>query len=301
MPDNLDNDLLRRFKPYPAYRPSGVDWLGQVPVHWKVKRLKYSAPIRVSKLDGKPEEAIYVGLEHIESWTGRLLLENQPESVDSTVTSFGAGDVLFGKLRPYLAKSAGPDFSGAATSEILALRPRSDCLQSYLMYCLLNQPFVHWINGFTYGARMPRVSPDQVGISSMPLPPVHEQRAIATFLDRETAKIDSLIVKKERLIGLLHEQRAALINRAVTKGLDSDVPMKDSRVDWLDEIPAPWSVTQLRRLITQVTHPLRVQPEQVYREIGIRSWGRGIFHKDPVTGSHLGDKRVFKSGRANSC
>ena len=72
-------------QPYPAYKPSGVQWMGDVPAHWEVKRLKYSAPIRVSKLDRKPEEATYVGLEHIESSTGQLLLESQPESVDSVV------------------------------------------------------------------------------------------------------------------------------------------------------------------------------------------------------------------------
>ena len=96
-------------KGYATYKPSGVEWLGEVPSHWEVRRLKYSAPIRVSKLNRKPEEVTYVGLEHIESSTGRLLLNNQPESVDSVVGAFGAGDVLFGKLRPYLAKSARPD------------------------------------------------------------------------------------------------------------------------------------------------------------------------------------------------
>ena len=245
MTDPLDNGLLRWLKPYSAYRPSNVEWLGEVPSHWEVRRLKYSAPIRVGKLDRKPEEATYVGLEHIESWTGQLLLNNQPESVDSVVGSFFAGDVLFGKLRPYLAKSARPDFDGVATGEILALRPQSDCLQSYVMYCLLSEPYVRWINVFTYGAKMPRVSPDQVGISSMPIPPLPEQRAIAEFLDRETAKIDSLVAKKERLIELLREKRTALISRAVTKGLDPDVPMKDSGVDWLGKIPAHWEVKRL--------------------------------------------------------
>ncbi len=231
-----------RLDPYPAYKPSGVEWLGDVPAHWEVRRLKYSAPIRVSKLDRKPEEATYVGLEHVESQTGRLLLDNQPENVDSIVASFEAGDVLFGKLRPYLAKSARPDFNGVATSEILALRPLRDFLQSYAMYCLLNEAYVRWVNVFTYGARMPRVSPDQVGISYMPLPPSPEQRAIATFLDRETAKIDALVAKKERLTELLHEKRAALISRAVTRGLDADAPMKDSGVEWLGQVPAHWEV-----------------------------------------------------------
>ena len=233
-------------QPYPAYKPSGIPWFDNIPAHWEVKRLKYSAPLRIDKLDRKPEDANYVGLENIEPWTGRLLLDNQPESVDSVVTSFGAGDVLFGKLRPYLAKSARPDFDGVATSEVVALRPLSDCSQSYVMYCLLNEPYIRWIDVFTYGARMPRVSPDQVAISSMPLPPLAEQRAIAAFLDRETAKIDALVAMKERLIELLQEKRTTLISRAVTKGLDSNVPMKESGVEWLGEIPAPWEVKRLR-------------------------------------------------------
>ena len=234
-----------------------------------------------------------MGLEHIESWTGRLLLDNQPESIDSNVASFGAGDVLFGKLRPYLAKSARPDFSGVATSEVLALQPLRDWLQDYLMYCLLNELYVQWINVFTYGARMPRVSPDQVAVSSMPLPPLAEQRAIAAFLDRYTAKIDALVSKKERLIELLQEKRTALISQAVTGGLDLNTPSKDSGIEGLGEIPAHWEVTALRRLISQVAHPLTVDQEQTYREIGIRSWGKGIFHKEPIQGVHLGDKRVF--------
>jgi restriction endonuclease S subunit len=241
----------RRFNRYPAYKDSGVEWLGEIPAHWEVKRLKYVAPARISKLDVKLDDAVYVGLEHVESWTGRLLLENQPETVDSVVGSFRAGDVLFGKLRPYLAKVARPDFDGVCTSEILPLRPVPECSQSYLMYELLNAPYIRWLDSLTYGTKMPRVSPDQVASSFVGLPPLPEQRAIAAFLDRETARIDALVAKKERLIALLQEQRTALITRAVTKGLDPTVPMKDSGVEWLGEIPAHWEVKRLKFLLAE--------------------------------------------------
>ena len=236
----------RRFRPYPEYRDSGVEWLGQVPAHWSVKRLKFLAPARISKLDTKPEDAVYVGLEHVESWTGRLLLESQPASVDSIVSSFAAGDVLLDKLRPYLAKAARPAFDGVCTSEILPLRPNRECIQSYLMYCLLNALYVRWLDSLTYGAKMPHVNPNQVGNSRFPLPPKPEQLAIAEFLDRETARIDALVAKKERLIELLREKRTALITRAVTRGLDPNVPMKDSGVEWLGEVPAHWEVQRLK-------------------------------------------------------
>lgn len=225
----------RRFRPYPEYRESGVDWLGEIPVHWDAKRLKSLVSARASSLDTKPDDAVYVGLEH--------------ESVDSIVSSFSAGDILLGKLRPYLAKVARPDFDGVCTSEILALRPGPGCFQNYMMYCLLNEPYVRWLDSLTYGAKMPRVSPDQVCGSHAPVPPETEQHAIADFLDRETAKIDALVARKERLIELLKEKRTALITRAVTRGLDPNVPMEDSGIEWLGEIPAHWKLMPLKRIL----------------------------------------------------
>lgn len=231
-----------RYKPYPAYKDSGAEWLGEVPSHWVVKRLKFIAPVRTDKVKADAEDEVYLGLEQIESWTGRLLLDGRPDVVDSVVCAFSAGDVLFGKLRPYLAKAARPDFAGVCTSEVLPLQPTSDCLQSYLLYEVLNIAFIQWLDSLTYGTKMPRVSPSQVSDTIFMLPPQPEQRAIADFLDRETARLDALVTKKERLIDLLLEQRTALITRAVTKGLDPKVPMKNSGTEWLEQMPAHWEV-----------------------------------------------------------
>ena len=253
----------RRFNPYPAYKDSGVEWLGEIPAHWDLQRLKYVAPVRISKLDTKPEDVPYLGLEHLESRTGRLLLENQPETVDSVVGSFCAGDVLFGKLRPYLGKAARPDFAGVCTSELLVLRPITGCHQSYLFYCLLSTSFIRWVDSLTYGTKMPRLSPEQLRSSFLPLPEEKEQRAVATFLDRETASIDGLVAKKERLIELLQEKRTALISRAVTKGLDPNVLMKDSGVEWLGEIPAHWEVKPFTKYVVEKSDYRGKTPEKV--------------------------------------
>lgn len=236
----------QRFKRYPTYKDSGVGCLGEIPAHWEVKRLKYVAPVRNSKLEAKPDDMCYVGLENVVPWTGNLLLDTQPESVESVVGTFRAGDVLFGKLRPYLAKAASPDFDGVCTTEILALSPTSGWLQRYLMYFLLNAPYVRWIDALTFGAKMPRLSAEQITSSYVSAPPEREQRAIAAFLDRETARIDSLVAKKERLIDLLQEKRTAFITSAVTKGFDPSVPMKDSGVEWIGEIPAHWEISPLK-------------------------------------------------------
>ncbi|MGH7558900.1 MAG: restriction endonuclease subunit S [Gemmatimonadota bacterium] len=236
----------RRYRPYTRCKDSGVDWLGQIPVHWEVKRLKFIAPATMGKVDVKPDDAVYIGLEHVESWTGRLLLDNQPDVVDSVVTSFKAGDVLFGKLRPYLAKAARPDFDGVCTSEILPLRPAARCSQSYLMYCLLSAPHIRFLDSLTYGTKMPRLSPAQIGNSFVPVPPLEEQHAVAGILDRETSRIDGLVARKERLIELLQEKRTALITHAVTRGLDPSVQLMDSGIEWVGEIPEHWEVSRIK-------------------------------------------------------
>ena len=242
--------LATKYKRYPAYKNLKVEWMEEIPAHWEVRRLKHCVSFCNNKLDSKSEDAVYIGLQNMESWTGRLLLDNQPESVDSTVVVFNADDVLFGKLRPYLAKVACPNFNGTATSEVLVMRPLSECLQCYLAYCMLNGSYIHWINTLAYGTKMPRVSPYDVARSIIAFPPIAEQRAIATFLDRETTKIDALVSKKEQLMEILREKRAALITHAVSKGLDPNATLKASSVKWLGKIPMHWEAIKLKHLVS---------------------------------------------------
>ena len=290
--DEPHETTLPRFKSYPAYKDSGVGWLGVVPAHWESKRLKYVAPVMPSKQSVKPDASVYVGLENVESWTGKLLLDSQPETVDSVVGTFRAGDVLFGKLRPYLAKAASPDFDGVCTSEILPLRPARGAVQRYIMYTLLSAGFIRYLDSLTFGTKMPRLSPEQVSSSYVPLPPEPEQRRIIAFLDRKTAQIDRLVSKKERLIELLREQRTALITNPVTIE-DSNAVMLATASIVFPRVPKGWELRKLRHLLKRIKRPVEVRAETEYREIGIRSWGKGIFHKEPVRGSLLEEKSVF--------
>lgn len=233
---------------YPEYKPSGVEWLGEVPVHWELKRLKFAAACINDKQDTLPEGLEYVAMEHIESWTGKRLETENGGTPESQTNRFRSGDVLFGKLRPYLAKAWLADRDGVCSAELLVLRER-DLKPAYLRYWTLMRSFVEVVDGSTYGSKMPRASWDFIGNVLSLIPERDEQRAIAAFLDRETVLIDALIAKKQRLIELLAEKRTALISQAVTKGLNPDAPMKDSGVEWLGEIPAHWDVKRLKNCL----------------------------------------------------
>lgn len=202
----------------------------------------------------------YVGLENIESWTGRLAVEpdalthaeesgeigsGQPQS-----NSFQPEDVLFGKLRPYLAKAWVAEFAGRCTTEALVMRAL-DAEPRFLLYVLLQSSFIDAVDASTYGSKMPRAEWDFIGSLRVPVPPREMQRAIADFLDREAARIDALVAAKERLLNLLAEKRKAIIATAVTRGLDPKAKLRDSGVPWLGEIPAHWETERARWLFRE--------------------------------------------------
>ena len=237
-------------KPYPAYKPSGVEWLGDVPEHWELRKLKFIAAQVSEKVEIKSDNTNYIGLENIESWTGKLV---ESELVtEGTASRFRKNDVLFGKLRPYLAKVYLAEDEGFCSTEALVLRTSSQNPR-FLFYFLLSRMFIDLVNSSVYGAKMPRASWDFIGSQLLPFPLLNEQHRIATFLDQKTAEIDEAITKKQRLIELLKEQKAILINQAITKGLNPNVPMKDSGVEWIGEVPAHWEVRKAKHLSKFVT------------------------------------------------
>ncbi len=231
------------FPRYPEYKPSGVEWRGEVPEHWEVNRLKYVAPLVTERAETRSNP---VALENIESWTGTLLPTDS--QFEGEGTQFRTGDILFGKLRPYLAKIHFATRAGEAVGDFHVVRPTADVDGRFLQHSMLRREFIDIIDGTTFGSKMPRASWEALGAMPTPLPPLPEQRAIAAFLDRETAKIDVLVAEQQRLIELLKEKRQAVISHAVTKGLDPKAPMKPSGVEWLGDVPAHWEASPLRSL-----------------------------------------------------
>jgi type I restriction enzyme, S subunit len=237
---------------YKELDSSGVSWLQKKPSHWRIKRLKFSTDLINNKVSVEDSPLPYLGLEHIESWTGRKI-EGEISNSEGLASSFVVGDLLFGKLRPYLAKVHLAQQDGLISSEALVVRSKDELHTDFLKYYMLSRDFINIVDSSTYGSKMPRASWDFIGNLPVLLPDVEEQKVIARFLDFKTAQIDALISKKKALLNKLAEKRTALISHAVTKGLDPSVAMKDSGVAWLGEVPVHWTIMRARYASTFVT------------------------------------------------
>ena len=237
--------MIADLKPYAEYKESGLSWLGQVPGHWELRRMK-SAVMNVieQRYDLGPDE-VYVALEHVESWTGKARPQSDSSLFSGQVKRFRKGDVLFGKLRPYLAKVTRINKDGVCAGEFFVLRPTDSAVSSaYLEHQLRAKHTIDVINGSTFGAKMPRADWQFCGNLPFLLPPPAEQAAIVRFLDWANGRLERAIRAKRKVIALLNEQKQAIIHRAVTRGLDPSVPLKPSGIPWLGDIPQHWEVVR---------------------------------------------------------
>jgi type I restriction enzyme S subunit len=241
---------------YPDYKDSGVEWLGEIPVHWEIKQLKYAVKINQESIPETTDLDYvinYIDIGNVDS-NGRILntqempFSNAPSRARRKV---GKGDTIISTVRTYLKAIAfigNPLENWIVSTGFAVLSPNSEIRPKYLWRLVQSDQFVSAVVANSEGVSYPAIPPTQLASLPIWLPSPSEQDAIAAYLDRETAKIDTLIGKKERLIELLQEQRAALISQAVTKGLKPGVPLKDSGVEWLGEIPAHWEVKRLKFL-----------------------------------------------------
>ena len=260
-------------KPYPKYKPSGVEWLGDVPEHWEVKRGRFamsvnppSPQLRALEQD---DEVSFVPMEAV-GVAGGLNLEQRRflAEISSGYTEFQDGDVVVAKITPCFdngkAALACGLLNGAAygTTELHVLRAGPSTDSSFLFYVAVSDTFRKLGESEMFGAGgQKRVPAEFCKDFRTPLPPHSEQRAIATFLDRETGRIDTLIAKKRELVERLKEKRTALISHTVTHGLPPDAakkaglpvnpPLKSSGVEWLGDIPKHWEVKRLKFVIKE--------------------------------------------------
>ena len=263
--DRIEGSRLRCFQTYPKYRASRVKWLGEIPEHWEVKPIKGALVRNDSGVWGddfdddgtivlRSTEQTMQGRWRIKEPARRRLTERQ-----ATYARLCVGDLL-------VTKSSGSANHIGKTSVVDERIAALNCCYSnfmqrlrvsdrhvpqffwYFMNCPVAREQFVFLSSTTTG--LGNLNGSILGAIQIPMAPPEEQRAIATFLDYETAKIDGLVNRKERLIELLQEKRTALITRAVTRGLDPDVPMEDSGVEWLGQIPAHWEVKRTKFVAT---------------------------------------------------
>ena len=213
----ISHAVTKGLDPNVPMKDSGVEWLGEVPEHWSVKKLKYIVDLVGEKVESSNKQ--YVGMENISSKSGVFLQTEGilPEGISNT---FNKGDILFGKLRPYLAKCWLADFSGICSSEFLVLRSKNKLSPIFLNLFLLTDQFIDQVNSSTYGSKMPRANWEFIGDLPIPVPDEQSSIDIANFLERQTQKYDSLIIKVSQQIALMQERRTALISAAVTGKID---------------------------------------------------------------------------------
>ncbi len=240
---------MNQYKTYPQYKDSGIEWLGEIPEHWISSYLKYIAKINMGQ---SPSSSTYnndkIGTRFLQGNAdfGKLYPMARTYTTDVKKLSL-IGDILFTVRAPVGAMNIS-DKVYAIGRGLCAITATNKSHVPFLWFLMsiVKIELDTVATGSTYEA----VSVEQVSNSVVSLPPLQEQQTIANYLDIATAKIDTLIAKQTKLIALLKEKRQAVISTAVTRGLDSTVPMKDSGVEWLGEIPEHWTTPKLKLFIS---------------------------------------------------
>ncbi len=252
------------FPRYPAYKASGVVWLGEVPEHWGVSRVGYLCERIGSGKTPRGGSEVYTeaGVLFIRSqnvYDDGLRLDDVVFIDDVTDAEMKwsrveSGDVLLNITGASIGRTCivPGDFPSANVNQhVCVLRSRDAALRVTLSLFLKSSYAKAQIELSQTGAARDGLNYSQISAIRIPVPPASERGAIATFLDRETAKIDALGAEYRTLIELLKEKREAVISHAVTKGLDPTVPMKDSGVEWLGEVPEHWEAIALSRITSE--------------------------------------------------
>ncbi|WP_208854532.1 restriction endonuclease subunit S [Thioalkalivibrio sp. AKL17] len=239
------------FPKYPEYKDSGVQWLGKVPSHWSTRPL-WTLFRRIKRSGFMNETLLSVYRDYgVIPKSSRADNFNKPSEDLAPYQLVEVGDLAINKMKAWQGSVAISNYRGIVSPAYFVYANENEEDARYLHYLFRCNEYTHGYLSRSKGIRVNQwdLEPQEHSRMEVLLPPRAEQVQIATFLNHETGKIDALIEEQRRLIELLKEKRQAVISHAVTKGLDPNVPMKDSGVEWLGEVPAHWDVVPLRRAV----------------------------------------------------
>lgn len=247
---------MAKYQKYAEYKDSGIEWLGEIPSHWTATALKRYSRITDGshhspkiEIEGFPFVSVTdVGINNINFFDAKKITETDYLRLVKEGCKPAVNDVLLTKDgtigRACIVTEDMPDF--VILSSLGLITPNKEISSHFLYYYLVSGINVDQMNSVIHGSALKRMTINKINDLILTFPDFYEQEKIAFFLDHETAKIDSLIAKQEKLIELLKEKRQAVISHAVTKGLNPDVAMKDSGVEWLGQVPEHWIVKSYR-------------------------------------------------------
>lgn len=236
-------------------KDSGIAWIGNIPSNWKLSKIKYMTTQRECVGKYTPGKDKFIGLENVIGFADRYI-ETSTEYETSIYDVCHKGDILFGRLRPYLAKILTVPFDGYCTGEFLVFDSFNGC-KNYLKYVLLSKPFIDEVNLSTYGAKMPRANADFILNMYLPLPQIVEQEKIVDFLDFKCSEIDAISADIQKEIEILEQYKRSVITEAVTKGLNPDAEMKDSGVPWIGKMPENWTCIKGKYILKYMQKPVK--------------------------------------------
>lgn len=264
---------MAKYKAYTEYKDSGVEWLGDIPTHWQLIPCRAAVSHVVDKNnDGKIQNYLSlmanVGVIRYED-KGDVGNKKPDDLTKCKIVK--KGQLVINSMNYGIGSYGMSPFDGICSPVYIILEPRGNVLKRYALRIFENTPFQKHLATFGNGILEHRsaIKWDDIKGQVIPLPSKDEQKTILKFLDHETAKIDNLIEKQQHLIELLKEKRQAVISHAVTKGLNPDVPMKDSEVEWLGEVPEHWIIKRLKHISPKVGVGLVINPSTYTKDEGV--------------------------------
>ena len=193
-------------------KDSGIEWIGEIPEDWKVVKIKFVAPLRAQKR--VDENYRYIGLENVESNTCKYISSKSEYDLSLSNIAY-EGDVIFGKLRPYLSKVYLIESTSCVSSEFCVFTPQK-IDKGFFKYSILSSRFINIVNSSTFGTKMPRANAEYIKNLTVAFPNMKIQQQIAAYLDKKCAEIDALIAIKQQKIDKLQEYKKSLIYEYVT-------------------------------------------------------------------------------------
>lgn len=299
---------------YDSYKPSGIDWIGNIPSHWKIAPLKRNLRMPLKYGANEPAESEnknyprYIRITDIDN-NGNLKDETfkSLEPAKATEYLLEKGDVLFARSGATVGKTYifNEPYEACFAGYLIKASCSSGLAPQFLFYYTNSGMYNNWKNSIFIQSTIQNIGADKYSLLPLPLPPLAEQEAIAAWLDEKCEEIDAAIAKVDREIELIDELKQSEISRVVTRGLNPDAPLRPSGIDWIGDIPEHWAMARIRNIIEQTKNGIKIGPfgsaltGHVLTGLPYKVYGQwNIVGKDFMAGIGTVSASIFKNLQA---